>query len=242
MKALLIDDHPLILSALRSVIERFDDDAQLVCVGTAGAARDALDTEADFDLVLLDLQLGDADGFDLLVEMREAHPSMPVVVVSASDSNHDMTRAIFLGAMGFIPKRASNEILLDALRRVMAGNVYVPPMELRSGGGRGGSAAPDACDWMARPGGGAAVASSPLRGLTPRQTEVLELLMQGQSNKLIARALNLSVETVKDHIAALFRAFNVNSRMQAVLAANEARRRESSALHREGARLEARPS
>ena len=243
MKALLIDDHPLILSALQAVIEGFDDDAHLVYAGTASAARDALAADADFDLVLLDLQLGDADGFDLLTEMRTAHPAMPVVVVSASDDNRDVTRAIFLGAMGFIPKRASNEILLDALQRILAGDIYVPPTAMRSyGKSRDGADASEVSDWGARSGSRTPPVSSPLSSLTPRQAEVLELLMKGQSNKLIARALNLSVETVKDHIAALFRAFNVNSRMQAVLAANEARRREAGAILREAARLEARPS
>src|ERR1700709_843325 len=106
MKALLIDDHPLILLALQTVIQRLGSDVQVVSVQSARAAREACLDDADFDLVLLDLQLGDTDGFEFLGELRTAHPAMPVVVVSASDSNAHVMKAIFLGAMGFNPKRA----------------------------------------------------------------------------------------------------------------------------------------
>ena len=136
MKALLIDDHPLVLSALGAVLERLSADVATVGVQTARAAREALAADSGFDLILLDLQLGDADGFEVLIQLRAEHPAIPVIVVSASDSNDDVSRAIFLGAMGFVPKRASNEILTEALHRVMAGAIYVPPMEMRSHGGQ----------------------------------------------------------------------------------------------------------
>src|SRR6201996_1832151 len=130
MKVLLVDDHPLILSALQAMIQELDPDVRVTAVGSAGAARSALAADADFDLVLLDLQLGDASGFDVLVEMRQAHPALPVVVISASDRASDVIQSIDLGAMGFVPKRASNETLLEALRLVMSGGIYVPPMQL----------------------------------------------------------------------------------------------------------------
>jgi DNA-binding NarL/FixJ family response regulator len=226
MKALLIDDHPLILSGLQLVIQGFGDDVSVACVETARAARELLAANSGFDIVLLDLQLGDCSGFELLEELRAAYPALSVVVVSSSDSNADVTRAIYLGAMGFIPKRASNEILFDALHMVMSGGIYVPPMVLRSHV----SAAVvrhDDHGWGFRaeglPGGDASFtrSSAAALGLTPRQTDVLELLLQGQSNKLIARALNLSVETIKDHVAAVLRTLNVSSRTQAVLAVSQ---------------------
>src|SRR5512139_767483 len=130
MKVLLVDDHPLILSALHSVILGLGDDVTVVSAASAADARRALAEHKDFDLVLLDLQLGDADGFDVLADMRHKHPALPVVVVSASDRASDVIRAIDLGAMGFVPKRASNETLFDALRQVMSGGIYVPPMTL----------------------------------------------------------------------------------------------------------------
>jgi DNA-binding NarL/FixJ family response regulator len=103
MKVLLVDDHPLILSALQTVIKGLGDHVNVVGAGSAREAREALQNENDFDLVLLDLQLGDANGFDLLIEFRAGYPALPVVVVSASDRASDVIRSIDLGAMGFVP-------------------------------------------------------------------------------------------------------------------------------------------
>ncbi len=130
MKVLLIDDHPLILAALQAVIRGLGDDVTVVGVGTDREARAALKRDPDYDLVLLDLYLGEADGFELLAELRGLYPALPIVVVSASDRASDVIRAIDAGAMGFVPKRASNETLFEALRLVMSGGIYVPPMTL----------------------------------------------------------------------------------------------------------------
>ena len=228
MKVLLIDDHPLILAALQNVIQGLGDNVTVVGVSSARAARDALREHSDFDLVLLDLQLGDADGFDVLSEFRSSYPAVPVVVVSASDRTSDVIRSIDLGAMGFVPKRASNETLFEALHMVMSGGIYVPPMSL--GGGPPGSVSGPTDPGGALRGVHDAAAGSAFQrpaaglealGLTPRQTEVLALLLQAKPNKLIARELNLSVETVKDHVAAVLRALGVSSRTQAVLAVSQ---------------------
>jgi DNA-binding NarL/FixJ family response regulator len=227
MKVLLVDDHPLILAALQSVIRGLGDDVVVVGVETADGARAALGNDADFDLVLLDLALGDADGFEVLTELRANWPAVPVVVVSASERSSDVIRAIDLGAMGFVPKRSSNDALFEALRLVMSGGLYVPPSML---GLDTRASAPDADTVPAvmRPMAEHAKAAphqQPVSlasiGLTPRQTEVLALLLQGLPNKLIARELKVSVETVKDHVAAVLRALNVNTRTQAVLAVSQ---------------------
>jgi DNA-binding NarL/FixJ family response regulator len=224
MKVLLIDDHPLILSALTSVITALSDDVEVAGVGSAREAREALQAaKADFDLVLLDLQLGDADGFELLAELRNAYPALPVVVVSASDRAADVIRSIDLGAMGFVPKRSSHDMLTQALRLVMSGGIYVPPMAL---GTDIAAARPDYAETVPAvmqvtgPGGPPhqTVPTFESLGITPRQADVLAHLLQGKPNKLIAREMNLSVETVKDHVAAVLRALGVTSRTQAVLA------------------------
>ena len=236
MKVLLVDDHPLVLSALQAVIQRIGHDTTVVGVESAAAARSALN-DADYDLVLLDLALGDADGFDVLIEFRTAHPAVPVVVVSASDRASDVIRAIDNGAMGFVPKKSSHSELQEALRMVMTGSMYVPPAMLGLEFGSSGPPASDTGPGPMRPagdfadatqlGGGAQpephqrLSSLHEVGLTPRQAEVLGLLLQGLPNKLIARQLNLSVETVKDHVAAVLRALGVGSRTQAVLAVSQ---------------------
>jgi DNA-binding NarL/FixJ family response regulator len=227
MKVLLVDDHPLILAALQSVIQGLGDDVTVVGVETAEGARQALREDESFDLVLLDLALGEVDGFEVLTELRATWPAVPVVVVSASERASDVIRAIDLGAMGFVPKRSSNEALFEALRLVMSGGLYVPPSMLGLDGVRRDPNV-DTVPAVMRPVAEHAEPAPHQRqvslesiGLTPRQTEVLALLLQGLPNKLIARQLNVSVETVKDHVAAVLRALNVNSRTQAVLAVSQ---------------------
>jgi DNA-binding NarL/FixJ family response regulator len=233
MKVLLVDDHPLILAALQSVIRGLGDDVVVHGADSAQAARKALADDPDHDLVLLDLGLPDADGFDVLAEFRNAYPAVPVVVVSASDRSSDVIRAIDLGAMGFVPKRSSNASLFEALRMVMSGGLYIPPNML----GLESFAPPPGGDTVpsvmrkeiseaplgerARPEPHQQVPTLEKVGLTPRQSEVLALLLKGLPNKLIARELNLSVETVKDHVAAVLRALGVSSRTQAVLAVSQ---------------------
>lgn len=211
MKVLLIDDHPLILSALQSVIQGLADNIQVTTADSGQAARQVLANASGFDLVLLDLHLGDANGFDLLSDLREQFPAMPVVVISASDQPGDVIRSIDMGAMGFVPKKASNETLVAALKQVMSGGVYVPPQSV----GHDSLSQPASTDTLQ------AAIHSPHWGLTPRQTDVLASLLKGHPNKLIARELNLSVETVKDHVAAVLRALGVSSRTQAVIAVSQ---------------------
>jgi DNA-binding NarL/FixJ family response regulator len=223
MKVLLIDDHPLILSALQTVIQSLGDHVHVATADCARAARDALRQDPSHDLVLLDLQLGDADGFDLLGDLRSLYPALPVVVVSASDRTSDVIRAIDMGAMGFVPKRASNDTLLEALQQVISGGVYVPPMSM------GADFQPTLThasplrqiQQAAQASGYQSVPSLRQLGLTARQTDVLNLLLKGQPNKLIARELGLSVETVKDHVAAVLRTLGVSSRTQAVIAVSQ---------------------
>ena len=232
MKVLLIDDHPLILSALQTIIQGLSDNVSVVAADSARAAREALAQDSAFDLVLLDLRLGDADGFDVLTEFRAAYPALPVVVVSASDRTSDVIRAIDLGAMGFVPKRSSNDLLFEALSMVMSGGIYVPPMNMGDPSSESDpylDPAPGALRSVReRAADEGFQTHAPLEslGLTPRQTEVLGLLLQGKPNKLIARDLNLSVETVKDHVAAVLRSLNVSSRTQAVLAVGQMSRQQ----------------
>lgn len=240
MRVLLIDDHPLILAALQTVIQGLGEDVQVLGADSAAQARDTLKSRQDFDLVLLDLNLGDASGFDVLEEFRSQYPSLPVVVISASDRASDVIRAIDQGAMGFIPKRTGNDVLAQALKLVMSGGIYVPPMSL-------GSEAPEPepivvaesatpvnaklhqVHALASQAGYQTTAGLESLQLTPRQTDVLALLLQGKPNKIIARELGVSVETIKDHVAAVLKALGVSSRTQAVLAVGQMVQRQPNA-------------
>jgi len=212
MKVLLIDDHPLILAAMQAVIGGLGQDVAVTGAQSAEQARALLRDDAGFDLALLDLVLGDADGFELLAEMRREHPHVPVVILSASENAGDVVRALDLGAMGFVPKRAATEALIQALRTVLSGGLFIP--QHLFGPNRGRNAQPTALQEPPAP----TAASLAHLGLTPRQHEVLSGLLKGLPNKLIARELNVSVDTVKDHVASVLRALNVSTRTQAVLA------------------------
>jgi DNA-binding NarL/FixJ family response regulator len=214
MKILVVDDHPLVLQALKGVLHQLDAEVDVFDASSADSARELARAHADADLMLLDLGLPGADGFSLLEELRNDYPAVPVVVLSGSESREAVTRALQLGAMGYIPKRYSNDVLIGALRLVLSGGLYVPPAVLPVAGG------PTA----EKPGPQAAPAAATIRpedlGLTPRQSEVLALVLQGLPNKLICRRLNLAEPTVKVHMQAVLRALDAQNRVQAVIAAS----------------------
>ena len=235
MKVLLIDDHPLVLSALTDIIHKLDQRVEVLTADGPDQAFDLLARDTAVDLALLDPQLADGvDGFALLADLRQRYPALPVVVMAANDQLADMVRAVDLGAMAFLPKRTPIGELHAALALVLSGGVYIPQallglmrmQPLVAGNGAAATAGPRVLQPMVEAGAAAAAAptladqprlSMATLGLTPRQTDVLSLLLKGLPNKLIARELNVSVDTVKDHVAAVLRALGVNSRTQAVL-------------------------
>jgi DNA-binding NarL/FixJ family response regulator len=201
MKILVIDDHPLIQEALKHVLVGLDPTLELIQAQDASEAHAALSREPDTDLILLDLALPGCDGFELLADLRREWPGMPILVLSATHDRATVEHALDLGAMGFIPKTANTRVLVDALRLVLAGGVYVPAESSHANGGI-----------RARP-----VTRPEQLGLTLRQADVLKLLVQGKPNKLICRDLQLSEGTVKVHVSAILRALNVRTRTQVVI-------------------------
>jgi DNA-binding NarL/FixJ family response regulator len=209
MKVLIVDDHALIRDALARVVAALAPDMVVLEATDPQAAFETIEREPDLDLVLLDLALPGMHGLSVLKSLREKHPAVAVVVISASSDRDNVTRALDHGALGFIPKSSSNEVLASALRLVLAGGIYVPPEIL----GRGPNEEPIAPPATAR--------TSPADiGLTQRQAEILALMMKGKSNKLICRELDLAESTVKNQVTAIMKALNVTSRTQAVLAVN----------------------
>ena len=217
VKILIIDDHPLIREALRHVLTALDAAINLIEAQNFTEGLAAADANPDLDLLLLDLGLPDIDGFDALVELRKRHPGVPVVVLSASEQPATVTRAIDGGAMGFIPKTTSSQLLLNALRLVLAGGVYLPVEVLRQHQGT-----PEPALRLATQANQVGKLLTPREiGLSARKAEVLALLVQGKSNKLICRDLGLAEGTVKIHITAILKALNVSNRTQAVIAVSK---------------------
>ncbi len=214
MKILIVDDHPLIREALRHVLTVLDANIDLIEARNFAEALVAAGDNPDLDLILFDLGLPDVDGIDALSELRQRHPATPVVVLSASEQPATVTRAIDAGAMGFIPKTTSSHLLLNALRLVLAGGVYLPLEVLRQHQGTPEPALRLAAEANQ---GGKMLTPSEI-GLTARQADVLALMVQGKSNKLICRDLDIAEGTVKIHVTAILKALNVSNRTQAVIA------------------------
>lgn len=215
MKILIVDDHPLIREAVKHVLAQLDRDVQVLDAENCADANELIAANADLDLVLLDLSLPGSSGLSALESLREQHPSVPVVVLSARDEPDIVVRALDAGAMGFIPKTSSNELMLSALRLVFSGGVYVPPQAMA------GDPAPGQSPVVNAPGAGQSTGMAPSEiGLTERQTEVLALMLQGKPNKVICRELNLAEGTVKIHVTAILKALGATNRTQAVIAAS----------------------
>jgi DNA-binding NarL/FixJ family response regulator len=219
-KILVVDDHFLIREALRSVLKELKGEAKILEAVAASQAMQIVAEHTDISFVLLELDLPDRDGLSVLGDLRARHPDISVVVVSARQDRDSVTKALGLGALGFIPKSEGRKVLLSALELVFAGGTYIPPEFLLRDAPCTSSTKP-ACRTRngnaMRPAG---TKPSDL-GLGGRQLDVLQLMMQGKTNKGICRALNLAEPTVKNHVTAILKALKVTNRTEAVIAVGE---------------------
>jgi DNA-binding NarL/FixJ family response regulator len=206
VKILIADDHALFREGLRYVLSRLGEAVETLEAKDCAQALGLVAANPDLDLILLDVDMPGMDGLTGLRSLRARSPAVPVVILSASEEPADMQLALDGGAMGFIPKSSPSEVMLGALRLVLSGGVYLPPAFLNR---FQRSRTPTALS----------TASVETLGLTPRQHDVLRLLGKGQSNKEIARALDLTEGTVKHHISAILRALRVDNRTHAVVTA-----------------------
>lgn len=198
LKILLADDHPLFREGVKPVLLKLERRVEVVEAIDYPTAFEAMHREgANVDLALLDLFMPGMAGTEGVIRFRAAFPDIPVVVLSAAEQVEDIQKILAAGALGYITKSSPRDIILDALRRVLAGGVYVPP-ELM-----GGDFTPPE--------------STRHAALTARQLEVLRQLVKGLSNKQIGDVLNVTEGTIKIHLAAIFRILKVNNRTEAVL-------------------------
>ncbi|WP_374469409.1 response regulator [Phenylobacterium sp.] len=195
---LLADDHPLFRTALSTAVRRVRSDARILEASTLSGALDRLRETPAVDLVLLDLRMPDCDGFTGLLTLRAEFPAAPVVVVSASEDDETVRRALAFGASGFIPKSASLETMVEALETVLAGDAWAPAVP-----------DPERDD----------AAAERIASLTPAQLRILVGLRRGRLNKQIAYEIGVTEATVKAHMTAIFRKLGVLNRTQAVIAA-----------------------
>ena len=207
MEILVVDDHVLIREALRGVLTELNAGCTVIEAPDARSAMQRVAEKPDYELVLLDVTLPDRSGLDVLAELRDRYPGIAVVMLSASKDRMEIARALELGALGFIPKSASREVMLSAFGLIFAGGIYIPPEMLDRAPAAPSSTAPTLGP------------SAAALGLTDRQMDVLALMMQGKSNKWICRALGLAEPTVKNHVTAILKVLKASNRTEAVIAA-----------------------
>ena len=197
MKIIIADDHSLVRAGLVQLLKTLPGEFDVV---EAGSSEEVLAKAGDdTDLLLLDLDMPGIGSIKRVEQMCVALPSTAVVVISGNDASHVIHACLEVGVMGFIPKASSNQVLISAIQLVLSGDQYVPYAFIKQSSMFG--AAPEK--------------------VTPRQEEIWKLIAKGQSNKEIARVLDLTEGTVKQHVSALFKTLGIHSRSEAMLKAHE---------------------
>jgi DNA-binding NarL/FixJ family response regulator len=208
MRLLVVDDHQIMRDGLAALLQHVSPETIVLQARDANEALTLIDRHHDLDAIILDLLMPGMDGFQAISVFGRKRPDLPVIVLSSSEDPQDARRAMACGALGYVPKSASQHELLSAIRQVLNGDLYVPAFAMDN----------DAAA-TARATGTDGKAD---RSLTPRQIEILALMSQGTPNKIIAARLQLSEKTIKAHITAIFKALNVNNRTQASVVARAA--------------------
>lgn len=193
MKIMIVDDHILFRDGLKYVLDALGDDISILEAGTSDASIPLLKANPDIDLLLVDLNMPGEGGLAVLKECRINYSMIPVVIVSGSKHKQDIQQAMDMGAMGFIPKDINSRLMINILQLVLSGGLYFPQI----------------------------ISSDDKALFTPRQREVLEFIVEGYSNKVIAAKMGISEATIKMHVTAIFKILEVTNRTQAAMTAKE---------------------
>jgi len=209
LRVLLIDDHTLFRVGLEGLLE--SRGIEIVASVDNGQDSLRLVEELQPDVILLDMRMPGINGLGVLQILRQSHEDLPIVMLTTSTEESDLIESLRAGAQGYLLKDMEPDALVIALRDIVAGKTVV---------------APDLAPVLARAVQGKSEEpkrdlKSPFHELTPRETEILSLLAEGQSNKTIARNLGISDGTVKLHVKAILRKLEVHSRVEAAVMAVE---------------------
>jgi DNA-binding NarL/FixJ family response regulator len=209
VKVLVVDDHALVRRGMGHVIRECFSDAEVVEAASATEALERL-TSGTIDIALVDVRMPDSDGLELLHNVKDRWPDLPVIMLTSFDHAHYVRRALAEGAAGYMLKDATPEDLEQAINVALSGggNVLSPKVIQNLFESIDGGVANDGTPSVRTAG-----------SLTQRETDILALLAEGRSNRDISRALFLSEKTVKAHLAAIFRKLSVTNRTQAAMAA-----------------------
>lgn len=211
-KILIADDHPLFREAISSVIASGFLGSEIIETNDLDSALELTQQNDDLDLILLDLNMPGMHGLNGLITLRNAAPTIPVVIVSAEEDKQVVLQAITYGAVGFITKSSPRAQMTDAIQQILNGNVYLPSDIIRTG--------KETRHRRSRHEDNP-ISAELLNSLTRRQLLVLERMSKGESNKQVAYNLNIAETTVKAHVSAILRKLGVHNRVQAILSASD---------------------
>ncbi len=216
LRILIADDHPLFAWGLSRLVSKLDEDVETVEAGDFPEAVRIAREKAPFDLILTDLRMPGMREFEGVRALRNAAPSVPIVVVTGFESRTSLERCLESGAQGFLPKSSQPSVMMNAIRVVLLGEIYVPPSLF--------SSKPESAETTLTRGmdGRSLREMHPnIQRLTRRQLGVLALIGQGLSNRDIAENLNISEGTVKVHVGAILKTLGVSNRTRAALLVTE---------------------
>jgi len=211
---MLVDDHPLFRRGLASLLASYDERFDVVCEASDVTEALKLAKSTPVELILLDNHLPGVRGVDAIMSFKELDPELKIVMMTVSDDENDLSRALKSGADGYLLKTSDSEQLADTLSRVMAGESVISPQMMNK-----------LVDSMRYQNASASEQNSPEKladRLSPREREIVQLIGKGYSNKLIARELNIADTTVKIHIQHIFKKLELSSRLQVALFASSA--------------------
>lgn len=223
MKLLVADDHTLFRDALVQYIVREDPDAEVTLAKDWYEAMDFLEEDNKFDLVLLDLCMPGMSGLKGFQKMKDDHPEMRLALMSGVAEEEHVKEAIDMGAVGYFPKTLSGKALLNAIKLVLSGERFIP-LDHQGSNIMPSYRAEEEDIVRNKHMAQTHVDMSAIKDdidLTPRESDVLKYLVQGLSNKEIARELGLQVVTIKLHVRGICRKLNANNRTQAALKAHQ---------------------
>lgn len=204
MQILLADDHAMVRDGLVPFLERIEAGTTIIEASCFADAMTAAKAMPNLTLAILDLYMPGMDGLAGLTAMRRDFPTLPIVILSGSTKPEDAFRSIEHGANGYVPKTMRGETIIGVLRLVLSGEKYIPPFLFEHRDSMTAAAPAPIID-----------AQSPLAKLTPRERDILNMIVDGAPNKVIARALELQEVTVKAHLRNMFRKLNVANRTEA---------------------------
>ncbi|SIS90203.1 response regulator [Insolitispirillum peregrinum] len=207
MRILLADDHTLVRQGLMPFFKALDPDVEVVEASTLDEALEAAQGAGVLDLILLDLKMPGMRGTQGLVAMVKAYPSVPVVILSGSVEAADVMSCADGGAAGYLPKTLNSTAMINALRLVLSGERYFPSFAFSAPRKPSEDAEPDT--------------SNPLSQLEEREKLILGMVVEGRTNKEIARALDLQEVTIKVQTRNIYRKLGAANRSQAVRIAME---------------------